>query len=446
MSLQYPSLEECVEVGIAELRRQLPQIDPTVAGSWARAFITGGGALAFTQGLLVRDLERQAFPQTATDEYLDRWGNYENLSRTQPTPAAGTISQPGTYGTLIPAGTAYSGGYLTSLPAAVENNVFPVASLVRTGGIATATTADPHGFATGMSVQVTGASDIAYNGLKVVAVLDAVTFTYAVSGAPATPAAGTITAAATYASVPVQAQVPGSAGNLPPGALLTLQTAIPGITGSAYVQPSGVGGGADLESDGAYRARILLSRSLLEGVYTPDQVRLAALSIPGNTRVFVVRPNSAGSGTPGVAGFQPAPGETAVYVVRDGDSPITPPQVVLDQTKQAVIVDGRLPAHTREQDVHVMAPTLVTVDFNFTSITPDTSTMRAAIQAQLTAVFGDSVDFEESVDASTYLSALYATRDLTTGQGLAAFSLSTPAGDIAVPPGGIAALGPVTFA
>jgi hypothetical protein len=60
-----------------------------------------------------------------------------------------------------------------------------------------------------------------------------------------------------------------------------------------------------LESDASYRARILLSRSLLEGVYTPDQVWLAALSVPGNTRVFVVRPDSAGSGIPGVAGFQP---------------------------------------------------------------------------------------------------------------------------------------------
>jgi hypothetical protein len=152
---------------------------------------------------------------------------------------------------------------------------------------------------------------------------------------------------------------------------------------------------------------------------------LAALSVPGNTRVFVVRPDSAGSGIPGVAGFQPAPGETAVYVLRDGDTPIMPPQVVLDQTKQAVIAQGRLPTHTREQDVYVMAPTLVLANFNFASITPDTSTVGAAIEAQLAAQFSDSVDFEESVGESAYLSALYATRDLTTRQLLADF---TPVG------------------
>jgi uncharacterized phage protein gp47/JayE len=445
LSLQYPTFDELVEVATAELRRQLPQIDPTVVGSWARAFLTGSAALAYTQGMVVRDLERQAFPQTATDAYLDRWGNYEAMQRTQPTAAAGTVSQPGVYGTVIPAGTAYSDGFVTTLPAAVENNVFAVAQIVRTGGLVTATTTAPHGFATGMTVQITGAPDPAYNGPKTVAVLNGEAFTFAVSGSPQTPMVGPITAAATYASVPVQAQAPGSAGNLPAGALLTLQTSIPGIVGSAYVQPSGVGGGADLESDASYRARILLSRSLLEGVYTPDQVRLAALSVPGNTRVFVVRPDSAGSGIPGVAGFQPAPGETAVYALRDGDTPITPPQVVLDQTKQAVIAQGRLPAHTREQDVYVMAPTLVLANFNFSSITPDTSTMRAAIQAQLAALFSDSVDFEESVGESAYLSALYATRDLTTGQLLADFTLTAPVGGIAVPLGGIASLGAVTF-
>ena len=170
------------------------------------------------------------------------------------------------------------------------------------------------------------------------------------------------------------------------------------------------------------------------------------MSTPGNTRVFVVRPDSAGSGIPGLPGFQPAPGETAVYVLRDGDMPITPPLVVLEQTKQAVIALGSLPAHTREQDVYVMAPTLITADFTFSSITPDTSTMRAAIQAQLAAFFADGVDFEESVSEAAYLSALYATRDLTTGQVLAGFTLSTPTDDIAVPLGGIAALGAVTFA
>lgn len=56
-------------------------------------------------------------------------------------------------------------------------------------------TATAHGFSTGDRVTIAGAAQDAYNGTFVVTVTDANTFTYAVvSGTPATPATGTITA------------------------------------------------------------------------------------------------------------------------------------------------------------------------------------------------------------------------------------------------------------
>lgn len=69
-----------------------------------------------------------------------------------------------------------------------------VSSLTSAGGTATATTAAPHGYATGDFVTIAGADQAAYNGEVQVTVTGASTFTYPVAGGPVTPATGTITA------------------------------------------------------------------------------------------------------------------------------------------------------------------------------------------------------------------------------------------------------------
>lgn len=68
-----------------------------------------------------------------------------------------------------------------------------VTSLTLTGNTATAVTALPHGYITGADITVQGANQAPYNGRFNITVLDDVTFTYFVTGAPASPATGTIT-------------------------------------------------------------------------------------------------------------------------------------------------------------------------------------------------------------------------------------------------------------
>lgn len=71
-------------------------------------------------------------------------------------------------------------------------SALPITSITRSGAVATATTASPHGLATGDVVAVTGAVETEYNVNAVITVTGASTFTYAVSGTPASPATGTI--------------------------------------------------------------------------------------------------------------------------------------------------------------------------------------------------------------------------------------------------------------
>jgi hypothetical protein len=77
-----------------------------------------------------------------------------------------------------------------------------VQSITRTGSTATATQT-AHGYPSGIVVAIAGAGagEAEYNGDQTITVVDADTYTFAVSGTPATPATGDITASAVTQSL-----------------------------------------------------------------------------------------------------------------------------------------------------------------------------------------------------------------------------------------------------
>lgn len=449
MSLTYPTFDDLAAMIRAEFRVQLPNVDPTIFGSWARSFADGNAVLAQSISFLVRDLEQQLFPQTATGEFLDIWGAYEGLTRNPETPAAGAITVTGTAATVIPALTAFTGSngiaYQSSAVSTVTAVNQSIDSLTRSGSTVTATLLSEHALANGVEITISGATEPEYNGTFTVTVTSTLTFQYTITGTPSTPATGSPVYDVDLASVSVESVTNGTTTNLESGAQLNFDVEISGADSLGLVQFDGLTGGASEETDDAFRARILLSRSIIEGVFTPDQIKLAALSITGNTRAFVKKPTlSVCAGGSGSA-TDPVPGQTSVFILRDNDPSIIPSATVLANTKQAIIDDGALPAHMSEVDLFVVAPTLVTEDFDFSALSPDTPTMRSAVAAQLQAFFEDSVDFEETVTEASYLGAIQATQDLQTGQFIISFSLTTPIGDIVVSSGEIAVLGTVSF-
>jgi uncharacterized phage protein gp47/JayE len=442
MSLIFSTFDELAGQIRAAFRVQLPAVDPTVFGTWALSFATGNAVLAQAIMFVVRDLEKQMFPQTATDEFLDLWGGYEGLERNPATGATGFISLDDTtvpVTTVIPALTEFTGSngiIYKSTAVSTIVAVNQVIGITRSGTTATATTASEHTLATGMTVTVSGATQSEYNVAAVITVTGRDTFTYQVAGTPATPATGSPVYDLNMASIPVEAQDTGTGTNLSTGAQLVSDT-----YGTALVQFDGLTGGASEELDEPYRARIMLSRSIISGVFTPDQVKLAGLSVTGNTRVFVKKATyGAGGGY-----LDPEPGQVSVFVLRDNDANIIPSASVLATTKQAIIDDGAMPANTAEADIFVQGPTLVSTPFDFTALSPDTPTMRTAVENQLIAFFEDTAEFEQDVTEASYLGAIQNTQDLETGAFIVSFALSTPSGDITVTDGEIASLGALTF-
>lgn len=73
-------------------------------------------------------------------------------------------------------------------------NLKTVTSITRSGTTATVTVSSGHGFEDDQVVLIEGAAQAEYNGEKRITVTGANTFTFEVTGSPATPATGTITA------------------------------------------------------------------------------------------------------------------------------------------------------------------------------------------------------------------------------------------------------------
>lgn len=445
MPLNYPTFEDYVNTGVAELRRQLPDVDPAVFATWASTFIKGCAALADAVTQNLKDIEKIPFVQTAEGEFLDNIGQYDGIARPAALPAEGNISLPGTIGTLISSGTIFTGAngleYISTAGTSIAAVSQSIATLTRVGTVATATTAADHTLATGLSVTVSGAAEVDYNGTFEITVTARNQFTYTVSGSASTPATGTISYTSDYASVNLQADDEGSDTNIDGGGSLALKTPIAGANDDGTAQFDGISGGADEADDETYRSIILISRADISGVFTEAQIKVAALSVSGNTRVFVKRPIIGGAGT----AEDPAPGQVSVFFLRDNDANILPTPTVIANTKQAIIDDGALPANTPEDALFVQGPTLVAVNYTFGSISPDTPTMRTAVENSLAAFFEDSVDFEENVLENSWLGAIQNTQDPETGDVLELFTLTSPSADIPISDGEIGVLGTVAF-
>lgn len=341
-----------------------------------------------------------------------------------------------------------------------------ITGIVRAGSTATATTSGDHYLTSGNSVTITGADQAEYNGTFIVTVMAADTFDYTVSGTPDTPATGAIfrsvtgyngtyqitaTDATSFAyelsSTPpliannasvawdgnfanIESVNIGINTNLDPGAQLIPVTPIGGVDVRAYVQPGGVSGGTDDETDESLRIRTLQSRSNPVANFNVAAIEKTVLSVPGVTRVLVKR-------------IYPAVGSVTILFLRDNDVNPIPDATEIQQVKD--VIYPIVPAHSSLDDVYIQGPSPIVQNFRFFAIDPDTPSMREAITQNLIAFFQDEVEFETDVTDDKYGAAIINTIDPLNGDVLTSFLLSDPSGDIVVGDEEIAILGTVTF-
>lgn len=350
MALQRQTVQQLRDRIRADLKSRLTGIDPSLAKSVS-------GALADTLAGAVHGLygaiareAGQILPDTAEAEDLARHASLYQFARTAATAATGNITFTGTNGTVVPAGS----------------------ELQRADGVLYTT------------------------------------------GADATIASGTATAAVTASAV-------GAVGNALVGATLTLTSPIGGVNSAVAVASGGLVGGTDTETEDSLRTRLQdRLRDVPQGGSKADYARWAK-EVSGVTRAWCF-PLEGGAGT--------------VYLrfVRDNDTIIIP-----DAGEVAAVqayIDERRPATAAFTAV---APAAVPLNLTI-ALTPNTQAVKDAV----TAALADLIRREAYPGATLLLSHIREAISIAAGESN--HVLTVPSADVVYTNSQIGTLGVITWA
>lgn len=441
MALDFPeSRQEVYNRMLADVQSQLPTSNPYFIVSYLNALIAAMAGRIFEVDTQIELDLKQSFPDTATGEFLERWGSYRSVNLNSATASIGDITITGVNGATIPAFSLLTDEsniqYETQAEETISTQSLNVASLVRSGDTAILTTTSNHNLATNVVVTIQGADQVEYNVTTSIIVTSLNEFTYQLAGTPVTPATGSITVNLSYTSAAIKSTTTGSDTNATGGQKLSFVTQINDVDQATYVQFDGLTGGEDIETTASYRKRVLFSWQNPNTPFNAPNIIIQAENVSGVTRVWVF-------GNVGQPYNQNQVGQATVFFVRDNDSNIIPSSEDVQNVRDEILKILAVP--TSPDYLFVLAPTPVVVDFVFSSLDPDTSTMQQAIIDNLEAAFKESTDVGQNVPQNVYECAIFNTVDPNTGDTVKSFYLLNPFGDITVNFGELAVLGNVTF-
>lgn len=194
------------------------------------------------------------------------------------------------------------------------------------------------------------------------------------------------TIGSTTTNISLTAAVAGAAGNCATGVGFSLTSAISGITSSGTCAVAFVGG-ADIETDDAFRTRMLAIYGAPPTGGSATDYTNWALAVPGVTRAWCL-PNGFGAGT------------VVVYVMMDIANAA---QSGFPQgTGGGAALETRIPAATGDNlsvanyiyplrpataIVYAAAPTAYPVNVTISGLSPNTTAIRSAISSALAEVF-----------------------------------------------------------
>lgn len=435
MPLNIPeSAKKVADRSKADVERELGGSNPFIKNHWLGAIVVGAANRIYDLYLQLKAAARDALPDTAIGNSLFRWAAIYGKTQLAASKSNGNVVATGTAGSSIPASTTLTvngvGDFITTSSGLIVAQTINITDLTRSGTVVTATTPSDHNLANNVSVVIAGASASEYNGTFLITVTASDAFQYSIVGAPADELGTSATASFTTANIPVESVDFGSAYNLDAGSILKLQSPLPGVDDSLIVNFGAIGGGTDQESEEGLRSRTLDRIQNPVALFNANAIREKAQEIAGVTRVFVQE-------------ITPAAGQVTIYFMRDNDLNPIPTGSEVTKVKNNILTIK--PAHTADVDVIVNAPTGVPVNFTFTALTPNTSTMKAAITANLRQFFDERTSVGVNIDEDAYRSAIFNTLDTETGQVVSSFTLSSPAGDITINAGEIGTLGSIVY-
>lgn len=228
----------------------------------------------------------------------------------------------------------------------------------------------------------------------------------------------------------VQAQAAGAITNRDAGGMLGLADAVlwPSLGSDWTVATAGLGGGADRESDDAYRERILFRKRNPPGGGRLSDYEGAALAVPGVIKAWAFR--------------QPlAPGFISVFFLFEGRPNLIP------TAGDVLVVQAAIDAKRliRIDDNVVVAPTPVPLDITLSGLASDSAATREAIAQAIRAMLVARARPGVAGDTFT-LSRSWIAEAISQASGEDRHVLAWPLDDVTYSNGGYPVLGMVTYA
>lgn len=231
--------------------------------------------------------------------------------------------------------------------------------------------------------------------------------------------------------VAVTCDTAGSVGNDSAGVVLVFSSPIVNVNSSTTVDANGLAGGSDMETDDAYRVRLLARKqNAPHGGSSADLIAWMK-EVDGVTRAWTSN-SYMGAGT------------VLCAFVMDAQSPITPNSTqvsdMVNYLTSHVGTDGQaygVPV-TMLPAMFVAAPLLHSVDMSI-AITPNTSDVQWAVtNAMIDYLYADG-----NMGSTLYRSQM--SQAISGATGLTAHTIITPASDVVLAYNQIAVLGSITW-
>lgn len=105
MSFEVPTLSTLRTRIISDVTARIPSLSATLKNSMLNAFSTAFSGAVSGLYKYIAWASRQTFPDTAEQEFLERWGAIKGIGRTTATYASGLVNVSGISGSAIPAGS-----------------------------------------------------------------------------------------------------------------------------------------------------------------------------------------------------------------------------------------------------------------------------------------------------------------------------------------------------
>lgn len=437
MAFNPPSIEEIIDREKTYIKEVLKSLNPTDQNTFLYSLLVAMANLSNDNNVQLKiDIIPNSFVNSCkTEEALQQFADIKNVPKNLATISSGKAVISGIAGSVIPIGTNFIANNVTYRQSATveiaEQNI-GISNISANGKTVTVTTTSEHNFASNIPITIYGCQTEAFNGtFNTVTVTGLTTFTYQIeSSVTATETGGELIASATIAVLNLRSQSYGADTILENGDSLVIETQIAGVSSNAYTMYSGISGGADDEAFDVWKERVIYRYQHPITYFNVANIKTAVLAISGNTRCWVQE-------------CTPAVGQVTVYFVRDNEENILPDSNEIAKAKQAI--SALKTVKDSDSDIFVYAPTAKIVNFNISDISPNTATMKTAINNAIKQFFDDNVDLGITLGLDKIKSAIQASFDLETGKQLDRYTLNMPDSDIVCGAGELPILGSVTF-